>query len=342
MQIERERIQMEPFVMHPRFFCLVLFSLVTHSVATGFTTAAESSRGQASIVFSASIPQKIGRIQADKLIECSGLDASVRDEDLLWAINDGGDGPFIYALGTDGRDRGRLRIAGAVNRDWEGLATFSWNHRDMILVADFGDNKRQHTKHTLYVVEEPKLENERFSDNRVVPLKWIVVFSYPDGKHDAEGIAVDTVAEKVFVLTKRDDPPILFALPLKPLSGDTPVIAQKIAQVENIPPPTEVDRRYPYGHVRSQPTGLDLSGDGFSMLILTYKHAYLFRRHPKNSWEDTLNRAPVLLSLPLPQINRDLKQREAICFSNDEASLFVTSEGRRAGLYRLRLKGNGQ
>jgi hypothetical protein len=281
--------------------------------------------------------QKAGWIQAENLIECSGMDTSTTDEDLLWAVNDGGNGPFLFALGADGRDRGRVRILGAVNRDWEALATFRWKDRSMVLIADFGDNQQQHSTHTLYVLEEPQLEGETVSDSMAVPTKWRMIFSYPDGKHDAEGVAVDPIGGRVFILTKRDDPPILFGLPFDPPFGSTPVLAQKIATVEQIPQPTAEDLRYPYGHVRSQPTGMDLTADGLSMTILTYKHAYLYRRLSKRSWAATLGGPPIPIQLPLPQNNRDLKQREAVCFSASEASIYVTSEGRNAGLYRLQI-----
>ena len=47
--------------------------------------------------------RQIGRIEAHQLVECSGLEVSPAQDDLLWAVNDGGNGPFLYALGMDGR-----------------------------------------------------------------------------------------------------------------------------------------------------------------------------------------------------------------------------------------------
>jgi hypothetical protein len=263
------------------------------------------------------------------------------NQDLLWAVNDGGHGPVVFALGLDGRDRGQIRVSDSVNRDWEGLATFDWNDRAMILIGDFGDNKQQHDQHTLYVIEEPTLDGERFGQKTMVQPQWRIVFSYPDRNHDAEGVAVDPQTGTVLVLTKRDDPPILFSLPLKPAAGDSPVVAQRIATLDQIPPPTKEDLRYPYGHVRSQPTGMDLSEDGLSLVVLTYKHAFLYRRQPEASWADILGGPPLSIPLPLPENNRDLKQREAICFSRAETFLFVTSEGKQAGIYRLVSGGEG-
>lgn len=277
----------------------------------------------------------VGRLEDKRLVECSGLDASLAAEGLFWAINDGRQGPFLYALDSDGRSRGRVRVKGARNRDWEGLATFLWQGRPMILIADTGDNRERHDTHTLYMVEEPRLTRGRFDRSAAVQVAWRIVFKYPDRHHDAEGVAVDAAAGKVLVLTKRDTPPLLFELPLAPHSKGPPVVARRVASVSRIPPPTVLDLLQKYGPFQSQPTDLDLSSDGRRAVVLTYKHAYLFERVDGDSWGAAFSREPIRIPLPLPTDRSDLRQREAICFSPDDRALFVTSEGRGAGIFRL-------
>lgn len=276
-----------------------------------------------------------GRLEDNRLVECSGMDTSLTTGNLFWAINDSGDGPFVYALGIDGRSRGRVLVAGAQNRDWEGLDTFLWQGRPMILIADIGDNKEEHDTHTLYIIEEPRLYGERFDKSATVKVAWRIVFSYPDRKHDAEAVAVDATDGKVLVLTKRDNPPLLFKLPLTSLSTDHPVVAHKIAAVNRIPPPSSKDLRQKYGKYRSQPTALDLAPDGLHAVVLTYKHAYMFNRRRFDSWATAFSEHPVLIPLPLPQDRNDFRQREAICFAHDGRALFVTSEGNGAGIFLL-------
>lgn len=266
------------------------------------------------------------------------MESSLLHDDLLWAVNDGGNGPFLYALGSDGRDRGRVRVAGAENRDWEGLDTFRWQGRSMILIADIGDNKQRHERHTLYVIGEPQLDGERLNRSAVVDVAWRIDFAYPDRPHDAEGVAVDLLNSEVLILTKRDDPPRLFALPLKATSTDQLAVVHEVAVVDRIPPPTNEDRLQPYGDFRSQPTALDISAKGLEMVVLTYKHAYLFQRHPGDSWATAVVAGPILIPLPLPQTARQLGQREAVCFSMDGGSLLVTSEGKGAGIFQLTVK----
>lgn len=277
----------------------------------------------------------IGRLEDDRLVECSGMDTSLTTDNLLWAINDGGNGPFVYAIGIDGRNRGRVLVVGAQNRDWEGLGTFLWQGRPMILIADFGDNKEEHETHTLYIIEEPRLYGERFGESASVDVAWRIVFSYPDRKHDAEGVAVDVTDGKVLVLTKRDNPPLLFELPLIPLPTDRPVVAHKVAAVDQIPPPSNEDLKQKYGKYRSQPTAMDFSPDGLHAVVLTYKHAYMFNRKRFDSWASALSEKPALIPLPLPQDRHDFRQREAICFVPGSGSLLVTSEGKGAGIFLL-------
>jgi hypothetical protein len=282
------------------------------------------------------VAERIGRIEDPRLVECSGLEASPTVADLFWAVNDSGNGPYLYALGGNGRSFGRVKVAGAQNRDWEALDTFLWQGgRPMILIADVGDNQARYHTHTLYVVPEPAFNGTPYAAASVAKVAWRIRFSYPDGNHDAEAVAVDTAGQKVLVLTKRDNPPLLFELPLIPPSGDEPVLAEKIARVGRIPPPSTADRLMPYGAYHSQPTALDLSPDGRCAVVLTYKHAYLFERREAESWAAAFSATPLLIPLPLPQQDSRLSQREAICFANDGKALYVTAEGRNASIYRL-------
>ncbi len=258
---------------------------------------------------------KIGRIASADLIECSGIDVSSIEEDLLWAINDSGDGPFVYAMGIDGRDLGRVRINGAINRDWEDLTTFRRQGRPMILVADIGDNRARHDTCRLYIIEEPRLTGNRFERSATTTPSWTIAFKYPDGSHDAEAIAVDLVNDRILILTKREKVPLLFSIPLAPPETDDPRTARLLAKIDQIPPPTSGDLLSPYGRYRSQPTAMDLSPDGLMLLILTYKHAYLLRRQAGQPWHELAAVDETIV--PLPQKALGLVQREAACFSPD-------------------------
>ena len=55
--------------------------------------------------------------------EASGLAASRRTDGLIWTHNDSGGEPVLFALGTDGALRGKVRLEGVTNEDWEDLAS---------------------------------------------------------------------------------------------------------------------------------------------------------------------------------------------------------------------------
>lgn len=258
------------------------------------------------------------------------MDASTARQGVFWSVNDGGNGPYLYALGTGGEALGRVQIMGAENRDWEGLATFRWRGRSMILIADTGDNREQQETHRLYILPEPGLER-----SGTVEISWGIRFRYPDRPHDAEAVAVDTAAEKILLLTKRDVPPLLYELPLGPGNSDRLVTARKITSVGRIPQPSPMDLMHRYGLIQAQPTALDISGDGRRAVVLTYTHAYLFERGSRSSWGAAFSADPIRIPLPMPLDRNDLRQREAICFSPDDRAIFVTSEGKGAGIYRL-------
>ena len=274
----------------------------------------------------------VGRLEDNQLAECSGMDLSRASSNIFWAINDGHRSPFLFAFAKNGQSLGRIWVKGAENRDWEGLDTFVWNGRPMILIADIGDNQRKYDMHTLYIVEEPLLRKDRFDSPATAHVVRRIVYSYPDARHDAEAVAVDIGREKVLILTKRDNPPILFEVPLAPPESDQIVVASKVASVSNIRPPEAKGLFSKYAY---QPTALDISNDGLRAVVLTYTHAYLFTRNNHNSWAHVLAGKPARIELPNPMKLWELRQREAICFATDDQTLLVTSEGRGAGILRL-------
>ncbi len=272
-----------------------------------------------------------GRLEANELVEASGLAASRRDSGLLWAVNDSGNRPVLYALSGDGRALGQVTVAGVDDGDWEDLAAFTWQGEPWLLVADVGDNRGQRDRVVLHALPEPQFDARGRFSGEVQPA-WSLIFTYPDGPRDCESLAVDPVAGKILLLSKRSSPPVLYSLPLGPPSGDRPLVATVIAPLATIPPPTPVDLLLPYGKYRSQPTAMDLSADGRELVILTYRHAFLLHRALGQAWDGILTEP--LQVIELPDLFT-LAQREAACFSADGQSLYVTGEGAGAALLRL-------
>ncbi len=280
------------------------------------------------------VPVRSGQIENPAIDESSGLAASRRDPEVLWTFNDSGGKPVVFAMGTDGEDLGGFRIEGAKNRDWEDIAAFSRDGVPYLLIADVGDNLGKWDYVTLYVVREPRVRRPKPSGPRAVPAAWTIRFQYEDGPRDCEAAAVDERAGQILLITKRDVPPGLYTLPLKP-DDDGIRIAWKAGEVSGLPAPNLVERgTSPFlGGYADMVTAMDVSKDGARALILTYKRAYLFHRRPEEPWADAFTRPPETIDLP------PLAQAEGACFAPDGASIFVSSEKRPAPLLRIRPEG---
>lgn len=261
-------------------------------------------------------PQRAGKLENPQLKEVSGLAASSLYPGLLWAINDGGDDPLLYAVGSDGADLGTFRVEGAANYDWEALASFRLQDRAYLLIADVGDNWEQRQTVTLYVVKEPSVTAAGLGSDAAVPITWQIHFTYEDGPRDCEAAAVDPVAQRVLLLTKRGLSPMLYEMPLQPAEVDAPILARRLASVPHF----------------NWPTDMDLSPDGLAAVVLTYNHAYLFRRRPGDDWPQAFQKKPRRLRF------ETLMQQEAVCFGFYGKSVWVTSERRPAPLVRIELE----
>ncbi|MFW5846485.1 MAG: hypothetical protein ACOCXJ_09685, partial [Planctomycetota bacterium] len=252
-------------------------------------------------------PVTVGTITAEVLPESSGLAASRRQPDVLWTHNDSGHPPLLHAIGTDGGLRGSVVLRGVPFQDPEDLAAFTLDGTPYLLLADIGDNKARYDRYRLHVFEEPPVSDlGRPLVGSVTP-EWTVTYTYPDGARDAEGVGVDTRSGTVLVITKRDDPPRLYALPLRMPPDGQDVTATFLGTLGGLEAPTEEDLQNRHGDHRAQPTGFSISPSGERAVLATYKHLYLYSC-PDGDWAAALT-APAAI-LPRPQ----LKQAESVCF----------------------------
>jgi hypothetical protein len=269
--------------------------------------------------------QRVGTLENRKLDEASGLAHSKLNPGILWVINDSGPA-VVYAIDHTGRERGRVKIADAKNKDWEDIASFSLDGTAYLVVADIGDNhsKRKHV--TLYIIEEPAL------DDTGADIAWRIDFSYPDGPRDAESLAVDSAGQRIYVLSKRDIPAALYAMPL--LDKHDTIIATRLGEIDSLPQPSAGEKKNSKGSGwHWQPTAMDFSVAGDRALILTYGGVYLYARDGKQTWLDALSVRPLGLSLG------KIKKAESIAFAPDGDSAFVTVEKKHAALLRIDLDG---
>lgn len=271
----------------------------------------------------------MGAIEEPRLNESSGLAASQQNHDLLWSINDSGGEAELFALTTRGEHLGVWQLDLPKPTDWEAMASFSWQGRHYLLIADIGDNFAMRDTVSFTIVEEPDMADIL----RREPLVPLVTqqFRYPRGPRDSEAVAVDSVRGDILFLTKRTEPPELYRLPLtlekQSSLTEAVVTAEFKGALRGFSKPSKTFSDF-YGSALSymaMPTGMSLSGD--SLLVTTMGDALLFDR-------DSLSRLPK--RLPLPYVG----QREAITFASDHPNTAYVSQERPGGLrmahiYRL-------
>lgn len=229
----------------------------------------------------------------DTLEEISGLAASIKHPGILWAHNDSGDGPRIYAVSnTSCEIQATITLGGVDPRDVEAIAMGRNSDGDPVIwVGDIGDNLGTWTNVRLYRIPEPNSIK-----NQTIQAKTYNL-TYADGPRDAEGLLVDPrPGGRIWITTKRmaaDGG--LYALP-KSFISDGFGTAKRVGSV----PPMTTDASF--------------APDGKSFVIRTYLGAELFQGVPPGTDGQTIG-------LPLQT------QGEAITFSSAGTGLYAASEG---------------
>jgi hypothetical protein len=154
---------------------------------------------------------------------------------------------------------------------------------------------------------------------------------YPDSPHDVEAVAYDSSSDMILFLTKRDDPPRLYGIPLDLALWEEKVEAEFLAEVPGFRPPTrkEILGNPHRGLWISQPTGMDISPDGRTAAVLTYRSLYIFERKNEETWSEAFQRPPE------EHVGPPGYHDEGVAFGVDPGSVLVVTEGRPAPIHRL-------
>ena len=253
-------------------------------------------------------PQRIGSLGPPELVEASGLAASARASGLLWAVNDGGHPPELYALAQNGAARARLTVPDATNVDWEDLAGCRCPEGPQLVIADTGDNLATRPSIVVYRIPEPSAR-----PGAAVRGAEATVARFPEGPADVEGLLVDPRRGTVLLLTKSSRRTRAYRLPAG--RTDEPVDLVEVA----------VPGLAPLGPI----TGAAVSPDGSRIVVRTYFAAYEFGRRRGESLGAALGRTPTRVPLPFEL------QGEAITYSTGGDALLTTSEGRKAPIWQI-------
>lgn len=257
-----------------------------------------------------------------RLTESSGIVASVRAPGIFWTHNDSGDGAFLYATDSAGRDLGTVRVVGARAVDWEDIAAgpcFVAPGR-CFYVGDIGDNGARRPYVIIYRVPEPEPPHGPSDSLGSTAMLDSIVIRYPDRPHNAEALVV-TLAGDLLIITKDlAGPAELFRTTLR--RGPMGRVLQRLGALGLQTSPLT-------GRLV---TGASVSPDDSLLVVRTYVslHFFLLRG---DSLPTPLG-PPAGVTIPVVE-----PQGEAVCFDG-ATRLILTSErglASRAALTRLRL-----
>lgn len=253
-------------------------------------------------------------LESPAITESSGLVAARLSADWLFTHNDSGDQARVFAIDPNGHNSGTWTVAGLQPLDWEDIAWVRWHGQDALVLADTGDNQLSRSTYQLHILTEPQ------SGQQAIRLLATVNFRYADGPHDCEAIAVDETRRTVLLVAKQW--PFQCKVYELPLDTNLPAATVRVAQ--------------PYAHIPAPfVTGIDISVVGDRMAVVNYTTVYLYERASDETWQAALRQSPQQLAAP------SRRQGEAVCFSKDGRSLFLTSEGTPTPLIRVPLPEKG-
>lgn len=224
---------------------------------------------------------QVADVEETALTEVSGMAASHRFPGVFWAHNDRGGLATLYAMDEAGAHLGSWTLLGATLTDWEDMALGPCpvalsDACSCLYVGDFGDNDGDRSESVIWRLEEPDVSDALAGEtglNRQASVLDGLRFTFSDGSHDVEAMAVHPETGEILLVTK-DDRPGVWTLPAD-ASGE--VEATRIGTLDldafdlDSNPPTAMDLS-PWGArlaLRTDEDILFLQGDGTLTSLLS-------------------------------------------------------------------------
>lgn len=232
------------------------------------------------------------KLQNLAITESSGVCRSLRFPGVLYTNNDSGSVPAFFAFDKTGADLATFKL-GIKGVDCEDCSSAIVNGVPTLILADVGDNNVVRTSYNIYVVTEP----ETLTSGPLTAK--VITFRYPDGKkRNCESCAL--LPDGSIILVTKNYPA---------LSGPTTVFTVRswLSGDANVTVTAGPVVNAAYKTITSMDVRDDL------MVIMGNGRATIF---PVNDWVHASR------SITMPKCN----QPEAICFSDDGLSLWMTSE----------------
>ena len=227
------------------------------------------------------------RFDSKKLPEISGLATSTLHDRIVWAHNDSGGGPRVYALDMDTCEiRATLKIRGVDALDPEAIAIGTGSAGAPALWwGDIGDNTASRPYVEVYEITEPST----LADATVTPITHRV--RLPEAS-DAEALVAD--GDRLWIIGKGLTSGTVWRLPT-PLPIDSPARARTVGTEDGLV--TDAAMR---------------PGGGYA--VRDYSEVRIYSGRPPGT---------LVERMPLPE----QIQGEALTWTSDGTALLVASEG---------------
>jgi hypothetical protein len=262
-------------------------------------------------------PVSVTTLQDPRLIETSGIAASVANPGLLYVHNDSGDTSRFFAIHPAGSLKAviyyngdkSLKLLGVT--DCEDIAVnIGPQPGTYVYMGDIGDNGAVRKDIIVFRIKEPAL-----SDTLVNAQAEPLVLTYPDGPRDAETLMVDPIDKLIYIVSKREDSVGVYSTPLLFNANDTAVLQLRAKLYFS-----------GFGETRYITAG-DISQDGLQILLKSYTQVYYWKRQSGEAIWQSMLRSPETLPYTIEH------QGEAIGFTTDATGYYTTGEGLHANLY---------
>ncbi|MEP6835916.1 MAG: hypothetical protein ABJB74_21180 [Gemmatimonas sp.] len=261
------------------------------------------------------------------LQESSAAVMSSTQPGVFFTINDSGNDPALFALDTTGKTRGRWRVTGASNNDWEAASRGTCLRATAattagaacLFLGDVGDNGAVRPDVKLYQVTEPTVTRDMTEGE--LRAETLVV-RYPDGPHDVEAMYVGPTGN-TYLLTKRPlkntagtlRQALVFEVPVAAWASHDTVTATLLDSLPIVPGSSSLRRL----------TDASLSDDSRFLAIRTYGQIYIFATDTTSG--RVINAiAPATCNIE----NIEALPGEGITWLGSTSQLLLTREGQNA------------
>jgi hypothetical protein len=209
--------------------------------------------------------------------EISGIELCDVCDTKLWAINDSGNGPYLFLLDTETAETlCTYHLPNLTNVDWEEISLGKGIYGNSTLyIGDIGNNFLNRSKLQIYVIPEPVCRSDTNKNITLKPDHIELNYIYPDGHHNAEAFFVDDDTQDIYIITKENINSGVYLFPFPQDPGKT----QTLTYLGSLPFPMVV--------------AADYYTDNRLLMIKTYDRIFL--------WENNENKKLSELIFDVPQ-----------------------------------------